>query len=99
MADLGKTLGRFGAHPLRGGIGRDQFRVLLLQVLQFPEQPVVFGIGNDGGVEDVIAVIMVIDGVPEFVDAGCRLFAFGFSRHGTARAGRYVRAGAEYTPP
>ena len=49
---------RRAPHPLRGRIGRDQFRVRRLELLQLIHQRVEFGIRNRGIVEHVIAVLV-----------------------------------------
>jgi len=47
------------AHLMGGGVGRLQPGVLGLKGLKLPEEPVVLGVGDDRGVEDVVAVVVV----------------------------------------
>ena len=52
-------------HPLGGRIRRDQFGVLLLQLLQLPEEPVIFGIGNLRIVQNIVTVVVIMEQLPE----------------------------------
>ena len=49
------------AHTLGGGVGGEKLGVFRLQFLQFPHQLIVFGVGNLGAVEHVVAVVVVVD--------------------------------------
>ena len=60
MAYLAKALRRGCADALRGGIRREQFGVLRLEVLQLAQQAVVPGIADDRVVEYVIAVVVLV---------------------------------------
>jgi hypothetical protein len=57
-----------GAHPLGGRIRGNPFRVPGFQVLQFPQQPVVLGVGDLRIVQDVVAVIVVVKLTAEVFD-------------------------------
>ena len=61
MLNRGEFLERCGAYAPGGGIGCNQLRMALFQLLQLPEHPVIVGIGNGGVVEHMIAVIVVIN--------------------------------------
>ena len=50
--------GDIAAHDLRGRVGEYQVREHSLQRLQLLHPEVIFKIGNNGGVEDIIVVIM-----------------------------------------
>ena len=62
--------GKFGEGPGTDPLGRriagHQFRVPLFQRHQFVEQGIVFGIGDLGIVQDVVAVIVVVNQPTEF---------------------------------
>ena len=60
MAHFAEGLERRRADALGGGIRGYQFGPGGLEFLQFTQQPVVFGIGYDRVVEDVVAVIMLV---------------------------------------
>ncbi len=61
VADLGELRGRRRADPLGGRVGRDQFRVLLFQPPQFRHQRVVLRVADDGGIQDVVAVVVIVN--------------------------------------
>jgi hypothetical protein len=63
-------LHRFGSHPLRGRFEVEKFGVGLLEPLKLPEQGIVVGIGNLGSVIPVVALVVVPDPAPQFLDAG-----------------------------
>jgi hypothetical protein len=44
-------------------------RELCFQVFQLPHELVVFVVGNDGSVENVIPVVVVVDLFPELIDS------------------------------
>ncbi len=58
------------AHPLRRRIGRDQMRVFCLKGLEFVEQAVVLGIRDARLVQNVIAVVVLIQLCTQFQDSG-----------------------------
>ena len=47
------------AHALRGGIEED-ILVRCFEILQSAEEPVILRIGDDRGVEDVIAIAVIV---------------------------------------
>ncbi len=61
VGDRGE-LGRVGAaHPLRRGVRGPQRRVLLLDRLELAQLGVVLGVALGRGVEDVVAVLLLVD--------------------------------------
>jgi len=73
------SLARLAAHALRGRIGRDQLRMLGLQVFELPHQLVEFGVADLGLVENVIEGFVVANFLAERADPF--LEVFGSSRH------------------
>src|SRR4051794_30245712 len=65
MLDGGELGGDRGAHPLGGRVGRDQLRVLGLQRLQLAHHRVVGAVVDGRLVEDVVAVVGVVDGIAQ----------------------------------
>ena len=61
VGDLGERRHRCGTDALGGGIRADECRILGFQVLQFAQQPVVFGVRDFRRIERVIQVIMMLD--------------------------------------
>ena len=61
-----ESLTRRSAHPLRGRIRRNDFRVLRFELLELIHQPVEFGVGDGGPVEHVIAVLVQADFLAQF---------------------------------
>ena len=57
----GETLGWRRADPLGGRVRRHQVRIPLLQLLELDHQGVVLGVADDRAVQDVIAVVVVVD--------------------------------------
>ena len=66
MAHLAEPPGGLRPHTLRGGIRRAQLGVLLLERHELAQQVVVLGIGDLRVVEDVIAVVVVLEQAPHF---------------------------------
>ena len=66
--DLGELARDGAAHPLGGRIRRHEIRVGALEFAQLAEERVVARVGDLGIVEDVIAVVVVLDLAPEFGD-------------------------------
>ena len=64
------------AHPLGGGIGGAQLRVALLQLHQLLHQAVKFGVADDGVVQDMVAVVVLLDLPPQGGDAFPGLLQF-----------------------
>ncbi len=60
-------------HPLGRRISRYQVRVIGLQGLKLPKKPIVFGVRHLGIVKNVVAVIVMAQGRPEFVDLAFEL--------------------------
>jgi hypothetical protein len=61
MLDDGKLFRRTGPDALGGRIGRLQLGMIVLDCPQLEHKLVVFGIGDLGRVENVVAVIVVVD--------------------------------------
>src|SRR5712691_5263926 len=68
MARLDESLAGLAADSLRGRVGRDQFGMLGLQLLEFVDQFVEFGVADLGIVENVVAVLVVADLVAQGFD-------------------------------
>ena len=68
VRNLGKSFFGLAAYALRGRVGSDQLRVLGFELLELAHQGVEFGVGDLGGVEAVIEVFVVTDGLAEFLD-------------------------------
>ncbi len=60
-------------HTLRGRIGRGELRMLALERLEPAHQLVVFGVGNLGIVENVVAIVGAIDFVAQLFRLGGEL--------------------------
>ena len=84
MADLAELLERLAPHSLRGGVRRAQLGVLFLERDQLTQQIVVLGIRDLRIVEDVVAVVVVLEDPPEL---------------GGARRGARFRRTGVLTPP
>jgi hypothetical protein len=67
-----------GSYPLGRGVRRLKLRILGLECVQFPHETVVFCIAYLRLIEDVIAVVMVLNLLSEFLD----LLSDGFRNHG-----------------
>ncbi len=59
---------RLRSHPLRGRVGGHQLGMGLLESAELAEELVVGGVGDLGGVEDVVAVVVQPDLVPQLLD-------------------------------
>lgn len=70
MAHLGEGRERRAAHALGGRIAADQLRMLGFQRLEFVEQAIVFGVGDARLVEDVVAVVVLIQLSAQLKNAG-----------------------------
>ena len=57
---------RCSAHPLGGAVSTEQACVGLLQLLQFPVEPVVDRVLHDRGIEDVVGVGSSVEQGPQF---------------------------------
>jgi hypothetical protein len=62
---LGQHARDGGADTLRGTIGGEQVRMLVLQRLQLAEMAIVLGVRDFGGVEDVVGVVRALDLLPQ----------------------------------
>ena len=62
---LGEPLGGLGADTLRRRLRRNQFRVLLLQAAQLPQQRVVLGVAYGRLIQDVVEVVVAVQLLPE----------------------------------
>ena len=69
MTNLGETVQRRRAHPLGRRIGRDQLRMLLFEILQFPQQAIVLAVADLRIIEHIVTVVVIIDFVPQAGDA------------------------------
>ena len=69
MAHFFEFVQGLASHPLGRRIGCDPFRVRRLQLLQFLYQGIVGHIGDDGGVQDVVEIGVVIDLFAQFLDS------------------------------
>jgi len=65
VAHLLELVERLRAHALGRRVRRAQLRVLGLEVAQLVEQRVVLAVGDVGVVEDVVAVVVVLELLPE----------------------------------
>ena len=61
MAHFRELARRFGAYALSRRIRRAQIGIRRFQRFELAHQPVVFGVGNRRFVEDVIAMVGVVD--------------------------------------
>ena len=79
MRRFDEALARLASDALGGRIGRHQFWMLVFELLQLNHELIEFGVGKFGIVEDVIAVFVVADFIPQCFD----LFfgALGQARH------------------
>ena len=68
MTHLGEAGQRLAADALGGRVGRDQFGMRCLQLLELAEESVVVGVGDLGAVEDVVAVLVMADQCPQLLD-------------------------------
>ena len=66
-----------GAHPPGGGVGRGQPGVAFLQLHEPAHHPVVFRVGNLRVVQHIIAIVVVVQRLPELF----HLFSHGFGNH------------------
>ena len=57
------------AHALGGRVGGEQLGVRALELVQLAQQLVVLDVGDLGRVEDVVAVVVVLDLRAQLVDA------------------------------
>ena len=60
MAHLGEGVHRLAAHPPGGRIGKNIFRVFLFQILQLPQETVVFKVRHGRIVQHVIPVARLV---------------------------------------
>ena len=65
MADLDQIRDRFAAHPLGRRVRRKKLGVRGLEVAQLVEQSVVLIVGDLGIVEDVVAIVVVLEELAE----------------------------------
>ena len=62
-------VGGKGADALGWGVRCNELRVGLLQLLELPEEPIVFRVASLGSIEDVVAVGVVADQPTKLLDA------------------------------
>ena len=65
VADRLELVERLGSHSLRGRVRCTELGMLLLEVAQLVQQRVVVGVRDLGVVEDVVAVVVVLDDPPQ----------------------------------
>src|SRR5215207_8433252 len=70
MPHLSETVSRFGSSTQRWRIGRDPVRVLGFDLLELVQQPVEFQVTDDGCIQDVITIIMLMNFLFEFFVSG-----------------------------
>ncbi len=63
-----EAFARLAADALGGRVGRDQFRMFGFELLQLNHELVEFGVGDFGIVENVVAVFVMADLVPQCFD-------------------------------
>ena len=68
--DFGEFFGDGAARPLGGGIGGDEFGVGGFELDELLVEGVVFGVADEGGIEDVVAVEVVVELVAEGLEVG-----------------------------
>ena len=78
VADLDESLARFAADALSGGIGRDEFRVLGLEVFQLLGELVEFLIADFRSVEHEVLIFVVANFLAESFDL---FFGVFWGRH------------------
>jgi hypothetical protein len=61
MLDLDETVGRSSARPQRGRIRCDPVRVLRFDLFELVQQPVELQVADDRRIQDVIAIIVLVD--------------------------------------
>ena len=69
VLDLLELLERRAAHALGRRVRREQLGVLALEVAQLAQQRVVLGVADLRVVEDVVAVVVVLELPPQLVGA------------------------------
>ncbi|MNZ54724.1 hypothetical protein D3C78_726350 [compost metagenome] len=69
VAHLAERTERLGADALGRRVAADQLGMRLLQRLQFLEQAIVFGIRHARLVEHVVAIVVLVDGDTQLLDA------------------------------
>jgi hypothetical protein len=69
MLDGGEGFGRASGDTLGRRVGRDEVRVLGLEPLELVQQPVELLVGDLRVVVDVVALFVMADGGPEFIQA------------------------------
>ena len=70
MDDFIEFFGDGGARPLGGGVGGDELGVGGFELDELFVEGIVLGIADDGGIEDVVAVEMVVELVAEGLEVG-----------------------------
>lgn len=87
VADGRKRRRGWRADPLRRGLKRDQIAKLCLERTQLAHQGIELGVSDLRRVEDVVPVVVVLNGLPEFFDATPGLGG-GQRRDGRTLSGR-----------
>lgn len=99
MGDRCEEIGDLPRDPLRRAVRRDEFREPFLEVGQLADQRVVLGIGDLGGVEDVVPIGVVVDGAAQFLDADLRIRALAVAASAAQEAASASAASAAPTSP
>ena len=68
MAHGAEFLARRGADALGGRVGRGQLGMIGLERFEPAHQAIVFGVGNLGIVEDVVAVVVMVNLLAKLFD-------------------------------
>ena len=82
VPDFRKSWLGIASHMLAGRIRGHKLRILCFQGFQFPHHGIVFRIGDQGIVLDIIQIGILFHHGPQLVDPGCRRL-FGHFTHGT----------------
>jgi hypothetical protein len=84
MGSRGEEVRGLASDPLRGAVGGDELGKLLLQPPKLPHELVVLGVGDLRLVQDVVAVVVMVDLLAKLLDAALGLGEASFL------AGRHV---------
>ena len=73
MLHLLKGAEHLTAHPLGGTVGPQKFRICLFQLLQLPEQQVIFKVRHFRIIQHVITVVGIFQQLYQLIDSLFRL--------------------------
>lgn len=99
MGDRCEEVGDLPGDTLRRAVGGDEFGEGGLELGEFADQRVVLRVGDLGSVEDVVAVGVVVDRSPEFLDADLRIRALAIAAPAAQEAASASAASATPTSP